>query len=240
MTTQIVAHRGNSSEAPENTLAAFEAAVHARADAVEFDVQATADGVPVVVHDEALGRTVAGEGRVAAIPLKALQALDAGAWYDPAFAGQRVPTLAEVLELLHSTALQFHIELKTSQEAYPGLAEATIRQVEVAGLAERVTLSSFNHYTLLAARHLAPGIPCAALTYAHLLEPWAYVRSHGLQALHVHWGAVTPHLVKSCKQYGMPLRVWTVNDEALARRLMAWGVDGIITDRPGALRRFLP
>lgn len=240
MATEIIAHRGNAAEAPENTLAAVRLAVEAGADGVEIDVQASRDGVPVVIHDETLERTTDGRGLVAEHTLAELQALDAGAWFDARHAGERIPTLEAVLALLRPTALAIHIELKTGVHPYPGLAEAVIRQVETLGLRERVWLSSFNHYTLLEAKTLAPHLPCAAITRAHLLEPWAYVRGHGFDGLHPLAYSVTPHLVKSCKQYGVPLRPYRVDDRALGARLIGWGVPGVITHVPRVLRGVLP
>lgn len=233
--TKVIAHRGNAGEAPENTLAAFRQAIELGADGVELDVQASREGVPVVIHDETLERTTDGRGPVAERSLAELQALDAGSWFHERYAGERIPSLEAVLELLRPTSLLVNIELKTAVAPNPGLAEVVIRQVEVLGLRERVVLSSSNHYTLLEARTLAPHVACAALVDDHMIAPWLYVRANGLQALHPNVHAVTPHLVKSCKQYGVPVRPYTVNDERTAARLMAWGLAGLITDHPGRL-----
>ncbi|MDH5752683.1 MAG: glycerophosphodiester phosphodiesterase family protein, partial [Deltaproteobacteria bacterium] len=214
-------------------------AVEAGADGVEFDVQATRDGVPVVVHDEHLGRTVAGQGLVADHSLAQLQALDAGKWFSPSFEGEKVPTLEEVLGYLKDTPLTINIELKTTKVAYPGLVPAVVRMVVVLGLEERVVLSSMNHYSLLEARELAPKIPCAAVVSEHLVDPWLYVRNLGLQGLHPHRSAVTKHMVLSCRKYGLPLRPWTVNDPGQAARFFSMGLNGIFTDRPRAMRALI-
>ncbi|MDH4246532.1 MAG: glycerophosphodiester phosphodiesterase family protein [Deltaproteobacteria bacterium] len=229
---EIIAHRGNSVEAPENTLPAFRGALTSGAVAVEFDVQLTRDGVPVVVHDETLGRTVKGTGRVGDHTLAQLQALDCGSWFGTPFAGEHVPTLRAVLEVLRDSALRAHIEFKTSHFPYPGLVPAVIREVERLQMAQRVAFSSFNHHTLLEARREAPHIPCAALVFGNLLEPWDYVRKHGFQALHLQADAVDELLVRGCRKAGLALRAYTVNDPEQAVALSHLGVTGIFSDTP--------
>ena len=235
--TRIIAHRGDSGVAPENTLAAFRAAIAAGAEGVEFDVQASADGVPVVIHDERLERTTSGQGWVRDASAAQLAALDAGSWFDPPLAGEGVPTLEQVLDLLAPTTLEVHLELKTSRVPYPGLVPAVVRAVERAGLGARVVLSSFHHASLREARALEPRLPCAVLTSEALLEPWDYVRRHGFQGLHPHHRTVDAELVRGMAQAGLALRPYTVDDPAIARRLLELGVDGIITNQPVRLLR---
>jgi glycerophosphoryl diester phosphodiesterase len=231
----LFAHRGDSAEAPENTLAAFRLAIHSGAEGVEFDVQASRDAVPVVIHDRTLERTTDGAGLVGEHTLAELKALEAGAWKAPAFAGERIPTLEEALNLLRGSALALNIELKTSEMFYPGLAEAVARIVREMGLAGRTILSSFNHHSLLEAARSAPEIPRAALLDAHLIEPWRYVLAQGFQALHVERHACTAELARGCAQAGIPLRAYIINDEGEFRRLAALGVDAVFTDHPRRL-----
>ena len=233
---RIFAHRGDSGAAPENTLAAFRAAIAAGADGVELDVHASRDGVAVVIHDERLERTTSGHGWVHDATAAELGALEAGAWFRPPLPGQGVPTLRAVLALLRPSGLAVNIELKTARHDYPGLVPAVLGDVEAAGMAAQVVLSSFNHRTLLEARRLAPHVPCAALLYEVLVEPWRYAREHGFQAVHPHRATVDGDLVRACHAAGLAVRAWTVDDEADARRLMALGVDGLITNRPALLR----
>ena len=241
---RIIAHRGNSSVAPENTLAAFRAAVEAGADGVEFDVQASRDGVPVVIHDERLERTTNGKGWVADATAAELALLDAGAWFKPPFSGEAVPTLAQVLALLAPTRMELHVELKTSRVPYPGLVGAVLADLRTAGLlteaalgAGRVAISSFNHRTLLEVRAQAPALPCAALTYAQLIDPWTYAAGHGFQGLHPAHYTVDGDLMRGARSAGLAVRPYTVDEPEEARRLMALGVDGIITNQPAALLR---
>src|SRR5579863_1834901 len=123
---EIFAHRGNSGEAPENTLAAFRQVAGVGADGVEFDVQLSRDGVPVVIHDETVDRTTDGKGAVAGLTLAQLQVLDAGKWFGAAFAGERIPTLEAVLEVFRGASIRVNIELKTNRTPYPGLSQKVI------------------------------------------------------------------------------------------------------------------
>lgn len=234
---RIIAHRGASREAPENTLAAFQAAVAAGAEGIELDVQTTRDGVPVVIHDATLERTTNGRGPVRDTSAAELAALDAGAWFHPPRPGERVPTLAAVLALLAPTGLEVHIELKTARVAYPGLVPAVLQAVQAAGLGGRAVLSSFNHQSLLEARRLAPEVACAALLYEVLIEPWRYGAQHGFRALHAQHATIDAELVQGSHAAGLAVRAYTVDDPEEARRLMALGVDGIITNEPGRLLR---
>ncbi len=236
---EVIAHRGFSGAAPENTLAAFEKAIATGADGVEFDVQASRDGTLLVIHDEELGRTAGGAAGhselVKDTSLAELKELDAGSWFDAAYAAERIPLLSEALELLRPTALSIHIELKTRRFPYPGLVAGVVGEVREMGLAERTVLSSYNHHSLIEARALAPEVACAALFFGHALEPWEYAARHGFQALHPSEYAVTQKLVDECHARALALRAWTVDERERALALMEMGVDGIITNQPARL-----
>ena len=138
-----IAHRGASAVAPPNTLAAFSKAAELGADGIEFDVHLSADGVPVVIHDFTVDATTDGHGRVAGLTVAQLKQLDAGSAFDPAFAGERIPTLEEVLRFVGG-ALLLNVELKSTDLRDTGLEQAGIAQVEQHGLSHRVLRSSFN------------------------------------------------------------------------------------------------
>jgi len=212
---QIIGHRGNAGEAPENTLAAFRQAIALGADGVEFDVHLSRDGVPVVIHDESLERTTSGRGRVSDATAAALAALEAGAWFDP--------------------PLAVHIELKTARFPYPGLVPAVLAAVSAAGLTGRTVLSSFNHHTLREAMGLSPRLPCAALLDGRLLEPWDYAARHGFQALHPFHPAVDEAFVRECHGRGLVVRPYTVDDPVEVARLRGCGVDALISNHPRRL-----
>ena len=230
--TKIIAHRGNASGAPENTLEAFRHAVDIGAHGVELDVQLARDGVPVVIHDETLERTTDGTGAVAAHSAAEITALSAGLWFDPPFPRARVSTLDAVLEALAPTGLEIHLELKTANHPYPGLAEAVAELVRRRALADRVMISSFNHHTLLEVKRCAPELPLAALLYGRMIAPWDYALLHGFQGLHPEYRSVDADLAGNCRERGLSLRAYTVDDPEAARRLMALGLDGIMTNVP--------
>lgn len=238
--TRIWAHRGASAVAPENTLAAFERAYELGADGVELDVQFTADGKIVCLHDETLDRTTSGSGPVVQRTLDEVKALDAS-YGSVAFAGERVPTLEEVFHLLGPTGLTINIELKNSIEPYPGLEQAVISTVEAAGMADRVLYSSFNHISATALARSTQPSPVGLLFEEVLAEPWHYGDHLGARALHPHWRYVlyAPETVARCHDLGMAVNVWTVDNPEVARTLAALGADAIITNRPDEIRRVI-
>lgn len=143
----IVAHRGASAMAPENTLAAFRAAVELGADAIELDVQRTADGQLIVMHDPTVDRTTDGRGPLAAHSLAALKALDAGGWFGPQFAGERLPTLQEAVNVIEEKAGLF-IEIKQGPVFDDSIETAVAAVIQDAGLTARCEISSFDHFTV--------------------------------------------------------------------------------------------
>lgn len=221
--TQIWAHRGASTAAPENTLAAFDVAVRQGAQGVELDVQRSADGVVVVIHDETVDRTTRGTGRVVDLAADELRA-----W--------GVPTLAEVLDLLAPTDLRVNVELKNGVEPYPGLEEDVEAVVTGSRLAEdapeRVVYSSFNHRSLARLDELGTRVPLGVLHVEAMVRPWVYAASFGARALHPMALTVLPEEVARSHEAGMAVHVWTVDDPDAVRALAAAGVDAVITNVP--------
>jgi glycerophosphoryl diester phosphodiesterase len=235
------AHRGASYEAPENTLAAFMLAFELGADGIEFDVQLSKDGEAVVIHDFTLSKTTDGNGPVHDKSLAELKALDAGGWFDPIFAGQRIPTLQEVIDTA-GRRLLLNIELKSKSLRDDGLAAVVVRTVEENHLLDRVVLSSFNPLVLRQVRQLNPWIPIGLL-YAPdagllLSRPWSR-HLLSLNALHPHYSAVDAAYVQWAKKRGYRVNVWTVDDPGDMWQLMRFGADAIITNRPDLLRQVL-
>jgi glycerophosphoryl diester phosphodiesterase len=236
-----IAHRGASAAAPANTLAAFHKALELGADGVEFDVHLSADGVPVVIHDFTVDATTDGSGRVAGLTVAQLKQLDAGATFDPSFAGERIPTLDEVLEPLGGRLL-LNVELKTTSLGDNGLERAVIAQVERHGLGDDVLLSSFNPFSLRRAKQLAPHIPVGLLHGPGLPLPlrraWlAFLAPH--DARHPKHTMVDAPYMAWAKQNGYRVNTWTVDDPDEMRRLIDLGVDGIVTNVPDVLRSVL-
>lgn len=236
----VVAHRGASADAPQNTLAAFAAAADAGAGMIEIDVHLSADGVPVVIHDGTVDATTDGSGEVRGLTVAQLQALDAGSWFAPEFAGQRIPTLAEVLDLVAARpGLDVLCEYKGVWTAED--VAVTMRVVAESGLRGRLVVQGFAPTTVAALRDVAPQVPRSLLVehpradLAELLDELdAAAVSPGAELL-----AGDPALVPAAHAAGRRVFGWTANDEATWELLLRAGVDGIITDRPAALRGWL-
>ncbi len=237
-----LAHRGARAVAPQNTLAAFERAVDLGADGIELDVRLSADGVPVVIHDATVDATTDGRGRVAAMTLAQLKRLDAGAWFDAAFAGERVPTLEEVLEAF-ADRLLLNLELKSAGLRDDALERAVAALIERHEMSERVLVSCFNPLALRRIKQLDPHLPVGLLSAAEtsfaLRRRWsASIAPH--EARHPEHTIVDADYIAWARQHGYRVVTWTVDEPDEMRRLIDLGVDGIITNRPDALCDVLP
>ncbi|MCE5259562.1 MAG: glycerophosphodiester phosphodiesterase [Chloroflexi bacterium] len=237
----IYAHRGARDVAPENTLAAFKAAVSAQADGVECDVSRCATGEIVILHDDRLDRTTNGVGLLSQIAFQALRQLDAGAWFAPEFTGERLPTLEELLNLA-GNSLRLNIEIKGMSEQDDGL------EVEIAGLLRQhgqqdsTIISSFNPFALRRMHTADPEIGCALLyTQDSPIYPLlpAVIDKLTLKALHPEFSLVDEAYVTRAHKRGYLVNVWTVNEQDDMLRMINLGVDGIITDHPALLRKLL-
>lgn len=222
---RIVAHRGGAREAPENTLASLAHAVACGADGIELDVRLTADGVPVVFHDDDLGRFGGGAARVDATTARALRALDLGR-RRRRFRGERIPTLAEAFAVAAPLAL-FNLELKPVR-APARLAAAVAAEIAAADLAGRVLITSFEPALLAAIAVASPDLPRGlVLDRTPPDDAWL---SHSVVSLSLE---LARHgFAQRAREAGLRLLVWTENDP---RRLAAWGrrgVEAVITDRP--------
>ncbi|MBC8078723.1 MAG: glycerophosphodiester phosphodiesterase [Gorillibacterium sp.] len=235
MKSLIYAHRGASGDAPENTMAAFRLAVQQGAEGIELDIQMSQDGELVVIHDESLDRTTNGSGLVAHHRVAELKRLDASNRF-PEYRGESIPLLQEVLEYLAPTSLELNIELKNGIILYEGMEEKVIRLVKEYAMENRIVFSSFNHYTLVKLARLAPDIERGILYGEGLYEPWKYATSIKAAALHAHYFAVHPEIVAGAHAAGVKIRPWTVNEDADIRRMIAMGVDAVITNYPARMK----
>jgi glycerophosphoryl diester phosphodiesterase len=239
-TPVIIAHRGDSAYAPENTLTAFIMAAQQGADAVEFDVKLTADSQVIVLHDRRVDRTTNGSGNVARMSLAALKELDAGCRFSERFRGERVPTLGEVFDLV-GKQLYMNIELTNYATPFDMLVPKVVELVIKHGVESRVLFSSFFARNLKKARLLLPEAPCGILA----LPGWKGIiaRNRGLRgdyaALHAHLKDVNAGLIEHIHANGKRLNVWTVNSEEDMRRMIGLDVDGIFTDDPASACRLL-
>jgi glycerophosphoryl diester phosphodiesterase len=226
----VVGHRGAGGLAPENTLAAFQVAADLGIDGVEFDVQLTKDGHPIVFHDDEVQRVTDGTGQVADLTLGELKTLDAGAKFAPRFRGERVPSLRDALDFLRGTDLLLFIELKAPWR-YPGIEEAVVSLIREFELVEHALVSTFHHPALYTLHHLAPEIALAELWFDRLPrdDEIAFNIIDALDSL------CTPEQIARLHRRGVTVTAWTVNDLDTARDLMDAGIDGLTTDYPDRL-----
>jgi glycerophosphoryl diester phosphodiesterase len=229
---QIIAHRGASAGAPENTIAAFELAISDGADGIELDVHLSKDDQPVVVHDFTLERTTDGAGPVRLRTVRELKRLDAGGWRGARFRGQRVQTLQEVLERFRGR-VRFWIELKGGSDLYPGIEERVLSTLEVYDVVETSLVQSFDLGALSRIGGLSRDVRLGALVSR---GPVQLDGLPGIAALCPEASLVSQAVVSKLKEAGLESYVWTVNEPAQADRLVEWGVSGLITDLPGSLR----
>lgn len=231
--TNIFGHRGSAGTHPENTMISFQAAEHAGAEGIEFDIQLSRDGVPVIIHDETLERTTNGKGWVKDLTFSELQQLDAGAWFSEKYKGTKIPALEEVLTWAQGNRLLLNLELKTGIVKYPQMEEKVIRLVEQYDLTHRVILSSFNHYSIVDVRRIHPGVETAVLFLEGLYEPWNYAKSLGATGLHCTWEiAMIPEFMDGANRAGTPVRPFTVNKEEHMQIFIRNGCDAFFTDWP--------
>ena len=237
----IIAHRGASANAPENTLAAFRLALENGADGIELDVMLSADQKLVIIHDDTLDRTSNGHGKVGETPLAALRELDAGSWFSPKFQGEPIPLLDEVFAEFGGKFL-INVELKNYKTPKDQLPEFVVALVKKYGLSDSVLLSSFNARNLPRAKFLAPEIRTGLLTLPGLLGlPMRGFlgRRFGADDLHPYYRDVSPKMVQSRHQLGQKVNVWTVDAPDDLRHMQSCGVDMIICNDPGHARQIL-
>ena len=238
-----IAHRGasGSGHAPENTLAAFREAIEIGVDGVECDVHGTKDGHLVVIHDNTLARTTDMSGSIENMTLDEVNKADAGSWFDPRFAGERIPTLREVLELAKGKAITV-IEIKPEN-----ITDKVIREIERASTVDDVIVQSFHANVVKEAQELNPNIPRALLIGGKkaVKKPSAIMKliqntaEVGAGALNLSSKVITSSLVEESRRRGISVWAWTVDDEEEMRRLAAIGVDAITSNYPKRLQSVL-
>lgn len=244
----VVAHRGSSGAAPENTLAAIRLAIDQRSDVVENDIQRTADGELVIMHDTTLARTTDVEQvfparapwNVGDFTLAEIKQLDAGSWFAPEFTGERVPTLAEWVNAVGGRAGML-LEPK-APELYPGIEvdlDKELRSLPAfnrALRADRVVVQSFNHAWLRTYKEMAPDVPVGLLFRSKPTEADIATAATWAQQVNPALGVIDEATVDQVHARGLEIHVWTVNAGQDMRRAIGWDVDGIITNYPQVLR----
>ena len=236
----IVGHRGAMGHCPENTLASFERGLALGADWIELDVHLSKDGAPVVIHDETLERTTNGHGAVRDHTLAELKALDAGAWFAPEYAGQRIPTLDEVLAWARGRDVVVDIEIKNAPIYYAGIEAAVVDALARHDMAERVIVISFDHRAVQRVKALEPGIATGVLYSGRPADGGvSLARQADADAVLPHWNYVTADDVAAVHAAGLHIAPWASSDAAILRRLIDAGVDAVATDHPDVARDVL-
>ena len=235
----VVAHRGGGGLAPENTLAAFRAALETGVDAVELDVRLTRDGEVAVIHDRRLERTTTGKGPVGAYTLDHLKSLDAGSWFSPEFRGERVPVLEEVFEALPGD-FPIYVEVKARALGAWPLVAAVVRVLRDYERWDSTLVASFNPLAMALVRVTEPRIvrgyiwsrhhplPLSARWLSPLVKPYWYAPDRR---------SATPEMVAKLHSQGKPVAAWDVDTGTDMTWLKAMGLDAVVTDHPDVLLR---
>lgn len=236
-TELVAAHRGDRSRQPENTLSALRSSI-GKCDFIEIDVQLSRDRMPVIMHDETLGRTTDAKKlfrdrkpwRVNDFTLEELQSLDYGSWFDGRF--EPLLTLQQALAFAIEESQYLNIEIK-DMSAFADDAEVVktiITAIEKYGAEPLVLLSSFYHPYLQLGKTLSPVIPTAALLENKKEDLLTYLRLLNVDACHLDDAITDQHTVKELRAAGFAVNVYTVNDPFRQKELYAWGVNGVFTD----------
>ena len=229
--TKIFAHRGSKGTHPENTLASFKEAVRVGSDGIELDVHLTKDGQLVVIHDETVDRTTNGTGEIRTLTLAEIKEFDAGSWFHNKYAGEKIPTLEEVLLLLTELGFngQLNIELKTDVIQYKGLVEKCLALQSAKDWPFAIVYSSFNPYTLVELKEANPSQEIGLLFES---KEWADKGDAMLEKESYHPDLKLLDWAIEWNRNQLPLRVWTVNEDTDINRCFELQIEAIFTDYP--------
>jgi len=236
----VVGHRGAMGHCPENTLVSFERGLELGADWIELDVHLSRDGALAVIHDETVDRTTNGHGAVRDHTLAELKALDAGSWFGPEYAGQRIPTLDEVLAWARQRNTIVDIEIKNGPVYYAGIETAVVEAVQRYDMTEQVIVISFDHAAVQQVKALEPGIATGVLYAGRPVDGGLSMASQAqADAVLPHWAYVAAGDVAAAHAAGLSVAPWASSDPAVLRHMIAAGVDAIGTNHPDVLRDVL-
>ncbi len=246
----IIAHRGASSSAPENTLAAFQKAIDDGAEGVEFDVRLAKDGVPVIFHDENLRRIGQKEGNILSYTSLELQSINVGLWFnakhpnkaDDRFAVENVPTLAQLLEFLKDFEGLIYIELKCAEKENAALVKAVCETISGSKLLPSMIVKSFNFDAIRQIKQQFPEVRTAALfapkTRTILRDKTSILEKaehYAADELSIHCSLATESFIQKAEQRGFPVTIWTANNSVWVKRAVDLGINAIITNNPAKL-----
>lgn len=255
----IIAHRGASAVAPENTLAAFERAIRDGAEGIEFDVRLARDGVAVVIHDATLERTGLVPGKVAELSSDELQKTDVGTWFgrqqrnsphrnsphdvSSDFSNERIPSLRQVFDLYSNNDGLLYLEMKGETRDGAGLATEVVQTIRDYSLRERVIVECFDLSLIRAVKNIDPAIRTAALFEPKLSRPVSFVRrklaelakAHGAEEIALHHTLASPRAIENAKRLGLGVVVWTVDNPEWLAKARSLGVVALITNNPALM-----
>jgi glycerophosphoryl diester phosphodiesterase len=249
----IIAHRGASASAPENTLAAFERAMQDGADGIEFDVRLSGDGVPVVIHDATLARTGLINALVSNLPAAELGQIDVGSWFSRRqrgpmvdYSGEKLPSLHQVLDLFSHRSGLLYLEMKSEDDG-ARLAAEVVRAIQKLSMGERVIVSSFDLSLVQQVKLIESGIRTAALFEPRVSRPVAVVRrlklvavarAIGADEIALHHTLAGHRVIENATQSQLAVVVWTVDNPKWIERARSWGIKALITNDPAAMLRY--
>jgi glycerophosphoryl diester phosphodiesterase len=233
----IIAHRGASGYAPENTLASINLAIEMGCDAIEFDVQLTSDEQLVVCHDFTVDRTTNGLGEIKNLTLVDIKKLDAGSWFSEKFAGEQIPTLEEVLNLVPND-LFLHIEIKKTSTDDRNIEKKLNDYLIKYNRISSSLISSFCHSSVRELKRYNSQVSIGMAVEADLIEPIKYIENNDLllYSFHPCYDYVSPNMIKQFHEHNIKINCWTVNDKEVAIALKEMGVDSIFTNFPDILK----
>ena len=244
---QVLAHRGASGWAPETTLAAYRLALEMKVDYLELDVHMTKDGEIVAIHDTLVDRTTDGKGAVGDLTLAQIKQLDAGSWFNraypdrarPEFAGQKIPTLQEIIDLARHSSAGLYIETKNPEIYPPGFEAKVIEIIRFNRFEKRVMVQSFNAGSVQKTKKLDASVPTALLIEKIEDDPVDAVLAAGANELAIQFRLLTPAILRKAREKGLTVAVWTVDEAEDLKRMAGMGVERIITNYPDRLIRIL-
>ncbi|MBZ4670307.1 MAG: glycerophosphoryl diester phosphodiesterase [Oscillospiraceae bacterium] len=236
----VMAHRGASFYAPENTMPAFELAKELGADGIELDVQLTKDGKLVVIHDDEVDRTSNGHGRVSEMSYSELCTLDFSAGKD-GYKNTKIPLLEEVFEFASREGIFVNVEIKDDScaKTFP-IADKVIEAEKKYNMTGNVTYSSFNHYILRYLKNISQDIPVSILYVGGFVDIWEYAKKLDCDGIHPHYSALADkNIILECHKLGIKVRPWTVDSEEQMKFALDLGVDSLITNLPDLAKKIM-
>jgi glycerophosphoryl diester phosphodiesterase len=234
----VIGHRGAAGEAPENTLASFQLALTQGADGIELDIHLSKDGEIMVCHDPTIDRTTNGSGYIVEMAAEEIKRYDAGGWFSEQYAGQRIPTLAEVFDLVPDN-IMINIEIKY---AYQGQLETKLIEfLSARNRIENIVISSFDHKCMQRIKKAAPEVLVGLLYAANFIDHAGYASQLGFDvySIHPHYQLLEKVDVLNAKAAGLRTYPFTINSVEDYRKMLEFGVSGIITDFPARLVQLL-